>query len=263
MKLVIVKIGGAIIDDDERLQALLRDVTAVGHPCILVHGGGNILTEYSRMLGIEVEMREGRRRTDAATRDLALMVYGGLINKRIVAALQSFGCNAIGMTGADANVISAVRRPEVDGFDFGFVGDISAVNTEVIEALLRQNLLPVISPLTHDGNGAMLNTNADTIATSVAIALARRWKVHVHFCFDRDGVSNGERVLNSLSYAGYLELRARGVVTDGMIPKLDAAFAALQNGVARIAIHSPDALASSLAGESAGTELLMTKDTSA
>lgn len=261
MKLVVVKIGGAIIDDDERLQELLHNVAAVGHPCILVHGGGNILSEYSRKLGLEVEMREGRRRTDAATRDLALMVYGGLINKKIVAALQSLGCNAIGMTGADANAISAVRRPEVDGFDFGFVGDISAVNTEVIEVLLRQGLLPVFSPLTHDGNGAMLNTNADTIATSIAVALATHWEVHVLFCFDRVGVSNGERVLNSLSYSEYLELRARGVVTDGMIPKLDAAFAALRNRVARVVIHAPDALAASLEGESIGTELLLTRET--
>ncbi|HYC85030.1 MAG TPA: acetylglutamate kinase, partial [Chryseosolibacter sp.] len=187
-KLFIVKIGGNVLDNPDALRKFLEDFAAIKQPKVLVHGGGKIATKLGEQLGIEANYVNGRRITDSETLDLVTMVYGGLVNKQLVAQLQQLGCNAIGLTGADGNLIKATRRPVKD-IDYGFVGDIrpDSVNSSLMYFLLRQNTVPVIAPLTH-GDGTMLNTNADTIASVLAVALGKHFDVRLIFCFEKKGV---------------------------------------------------------------------------
>ena len=255
----VVKIGGNIIDDAAALDAFLRDFAAVEGPRLLVHGGGKIATDIGRRLGVESAMIDGRRVTDAATLDIVTMVYGGLVNKTIVAALQARGCNALGLTGADANIIRARRRP-AHPVDYGFAGDIEQINDGVLTVLLQAGFVPVVAPLTHDGAGTILNTNADTIASSIATALAPHMEVDLVYCFEKRGVladaGDDTSFLPVLPAALYEQLKQRQVVTGGMLPKIDNAFAALHNGVRRVYIAHAQYFRAALAGEQCATVLV-------
>lgn len=247
MQVTIIKIGGNIIDDAVRLQSFLKDFAALQGHKILVHGGGKLATDMSARLGIESQYVSGRRVTDKETLEVVTMVYGGLINKNIVATLQSIGCNALGLTGADANVIQAVRRP-VKEVDYGFVGDVhkSGVNTTILTDLLQQGLTLVMAPLTHDGNGTMLNTNADTIAQEVAKALAVTMNVKLVYCFEKKGVlqdaDNDDSVISRINKPYFQELKEKEIVSGGMIPKLENALTAVDSGVNSVIIGMAEEL---------------------
>jgi acetylglutamate kinase len=231
--LLIIKIGGNVIDQPEALKVFLDDFAPIVDKKILIHGGGKIATDISRSLGIEAQMIEGRRITDAETLKVVTMVYGGLINKTIVSGLQARGCNAIGLTGADANVIAAKKRVDKN-IDYGFVGDIEQVNAAAIVQFLDAGLTPIFAPLTHDGKGAMLNTNADTITAALARALCKHYETRLIYCFDKKGVlasADEDAVIPQLNLTQYADLKARRIVTKGMLPKLDNAFATLHAGV--------------------------------
>ena len=240
-KLFVIKIGGTIIDNDAALRSFLKDLAGIEGRKILVHGGGKIATSVGKQLGIEPNYINGRRITDAATIGLVTMVYGGLLNKKIVAGLQAFGCNAIGLTGADANIIPAVKRPVKD-VDYGFVGDITSrqLATGSLQLLLDNGLVPVIAPLTHDGNGQLLNTNADTIAASLAVALSELYEVRLIYCFEKKGVlesiEDDSSVINLIDRNKYKQLLADQKLADGILPKIDNAFAAIDNGVREVLI---------------------------
>ncbi|MCB0430302.1 MAG: acetylglutamate kinase [Flavobacteriales bacterium] len=235
----VVKIGGHVIDDTGKLQDFLVRFTGIKGPKMLVHGGGKIATRTAEQLGIPVKMVDGRRITDKAMLEVVVQVYGGLVNKDIVARLQSLACNAIGMTGADGNVIRAVKRPVKD-IDYGYVGDLESVNASLLKTLIEAGLVPVLAPLSHDGNGQMLNTNADTIASSVAIAMADHFDVTLLFGFEKKGVlkdvNDEASVIPEISAAEFPQLKAEGVIAGGMLPKLDNAFAAIQKGVKEVVI---------------------------
>lgn len=237
--LVIVKVGGKIVEDNNTLQQLLKDFAAIPGKKILVHGGGRSATAMATRLGIESKMVEGRRITDADMLQVVTMVYGGLVNKNIVAGLQAKGLNAIGLTGADGNVIRSVKRPVKD-IDWGFVGDVEAVNTDTLTTILNQGMIPVLAPLTHDGNGQLLNTNADTIAGETAKALSRIYKVTLVYCFEKPGVllheDDDNSVIPYISYYDFPRLVEDGTISGGMIPKLQNAFSALQAGVTSVLI---------------------------
>ena len=258
----IIKIGGNVLDNPERLQRFLIDFAQLPGPKLLVHGGGKIASTIGLKLGIEPAYVEGRRLTAAETLQLVTMVYGGLINKNVVAQLQALGCNTIGMTGADANAIPATKRA-VRTVDYGFAGDIAGpetVNATAIRALLSAGLTPVFAPLTHDGNGSLLNTNADTIASVLATALAPHYDVRLVYCFEKKGVlanaADDDSVISHIDENNYKELKENGTVTDGMIPKLDNAFAALRQGVKAVLIGEAEALASlASSGSFAGTSI--------
>lgn len=244
--LFVIKVGGNVIDNGELLQQFLADFSAVPGHKILIHGGGKIATRIGDQLGIESKYVDGRRITDAATIDLVTMVYGGLINKQLVAALQAHGCNAIGMTGADANSIPATKRP-VKKVDYGFAGDVKpeSVPASTLVSLLEAGLTPVFAPLTHDGNGQMLNTNADTIASSLAIALSSRYNVRLIYCFEKKGVlydaENEEAVINLINREIFTDLREKHILTAGILPKLENAFVAIESGVKEVLIgHAAD-----------------------
>ena len=245
--LQVVKIGGNVIDDAKVLQEFLSDFSQLSGYKILVHGGGKKASEVSKRQGITPKMIDGRRITDAATLEVVTMVYGGLVNKKLVAQLQSLGCNAIGLTGADGNMIQAVKRP-VKEIDFGFVGDITyeSVNVRRTKYLLEGDFTPVFCALTHDDKGQIFNTNADTIAATVASALAGQFKVCLTYVFEKEGVlrdaQDDHSVISELSFAKYENLKQVGIITDGMIPKLDNAFAALKSGVAQVNIGGPKVL---------------------
>lgn len=231
--LLIIKIGGNVIDQPAALQVFLDEFAPIAGKKILIHGGGKIATEISRALGVEAQMIDGRRITDAETLKIVTMVYGGLINKTIVSGLQARGCNAIGLTGADANVMAAKKRADPN-IDYGFVGDVERVNVAPIMEFLDAGLAPIFAPLTHDGKGTMLNTNADTIAAALASALCKHYETRLIYGFDKKGVlaaADDESVIPQLNLAQYADLKARGIVTKGMLPKLDNAFATLQTGV--------------------------------
>ncbi|MCQ2067062.1 MAG: acetylglutamate kinase [Bacteroidaceae bacterium] len=243
--LVIVKVGGAIVEQADTLHRLLNDFSAIPGRKMLVHGGGRSATALADRLGIESRMVDGRRITDAETLKLVTMVYGGLVNKNIVAGLQSMGINAIGLTGADANVISAVKRP-VKEIDYGFVGDVTSVNASFLASVLEWNIVPVMAPLTHDGNGTMLNTNADTIAAEVAKAMSDRFKVTLIYCFEKPGVllnpEDDSSVIPYISYYDFPRLVDDGTISGGMIPKVQNAFNALNAGVSSVLITSASSL---------------------
>lgn len=233
----VIKVGGKVIDDDHKLDAFLEAFVAIEEPKVLVHGGGSVASDMGERLGIRPNMVDGRRITDAETLEVITMVYGGLINKKIVAKLQSLGVNALGLSGADLNIIPAKKR-NPKPIDFGWVGDVEQVNSEWITTFLREGVAPVLAPLTHDKNGNMLNTNADTIASSVASALSSNFETELMFCFDRPGVMNGEKLISEMNLLLYRHLKDTGIVSDGMIPKIDVGFHALNNGVSKVSIRS-------------------------
>ena len=239
MNINVIKIGGKVIEDQALLNVFLRGFSGVAGPKILVHGGGRNATQLAQRLGLEATLIEGRRVTDAAMLEVVVMVYGGWVNKQIVSVLQSFGCNALGLTGADMNCIRAVRRPP-EPIDFGYVGDIAQVHTSPLLALLQQGMVPVLAPVTHDGQGQLLNTNADTIAGRVAEALSASAPVELYYLFEKAGVladpSDDRSVISELSEGSYRQRRAEGSIVEGMIPKLDNAFETLRAGVKNVYI---------------------------
>ncbi len=248
----IIKIGGNIIDAPEKLTTFLEAFRAVEGDKILVHGGGKVATDIGLKLGIPPQYVDGRRITDAATLELVTMVYGGLINKKIVAQLQASGCNAIGLTGADGNIIHADKRP-VKEVDYGYVGDVteSGVNGALLHTLLQNDIIPVIAPLTHDGIGNMLNTNADTIARELAKALAKLMQVKLIYCFEKDGVLNKDgNVIPTITESDLDLLIAEGVVSAGMIPKLHNATSAVKAGVTEVVIGNAKYLQALISGKS-------------
>lgn len=258
-KLLVIKIGGNVIDNPEALQSFLKTFAALPYHKILIHGGGKIATQTATKLNIETQMVEGRRITDQAMLDVVTMVYGGLVNKNIVAQLQSISCNAIGLTGADAGIIRANKR-SVKTIDYGFVGDVESVNIPQISYIIDGKLVPIIAPLTFDPqSGTMLNTNADTMASAVAVALAATFEVNLVYCFEKKGVlsnpDDDEAVIPQLNPASYIEFKALGVINKGMIPKLDNAFDALQNGVKQVTICHAEELTKAINEGNAGTKL--------
>ena len=240
-KLTVVKVGGAILEDAVSLSGFLDRFVALPGLKILVHGGGRAATSLAAKLGVESTMVEGRRITDAETLDIVTMVYGGLVNKNTVAALQARNCNAAGFTGADLNLVKARKRPVAE-IDYGFVGDITAVQSGAFANLLQLGITPVVAPLTHDGNGQFLNTNADTMASAIAIAMSTLYEVTLIFCFEKPGVllnaDDDTSVIPQLSAGLYQSLKEQKIIHSGMIPKLDNSFAALQQGVKQVIITS-------------------------
>ena len=244
-KLTLIKVGGKIVEEETTLQSLLSDFAAIEGRKVLVHGGGRSATKLAARLGIESQMVNGRRITDAETLKIVTMVYGGLVNKNIVARLQACGVNALGLTGADMDVIRSVKRPVKD-VDYGFVGDVERVDATLLGDLIAKGVVPVMAPLTHDGCGNMLNTNADTIAGETAKALARLFDVTLVYCFEKRGVLRDENddnsVIPQITRADFEQFVADGVVQGGMIPKLENAFEALRAGVSQVIITQASAI---------------------
>lgn len=256
----VIKVGGNIIDNPQKLNQFLKDYASLSGAKILIHGGGKIATELGKKLGIESQMIDGKRVTDAETLKVVTMVYAGLINKNIVAKLQTHGCNAIGLTGADANIILATKRcdPHVD---WGFVGDVSLKNIHIdkLELFLNNQLNPVFSAITHDGNGNLLNTNADTIASVLATALANAGhSVTLVYCFEKKGVlldvNDNHSVIKNITPDYYMQLKEKEVIHSGMIPKLDNAFKSIEEGVKEVKICMAEDLNDF---ENAGTSVKM------
>ena len=239
-KITIVKVGGAIVEDEARLDQLLHDFGAIEGRKVLVHGGGRRATKVAASLGIESQMVNGRRITDAKMLDVVTMVYGGLVNKHVVAKLQAHGVNALGLTGADMGVILSHRRPIQDGVDFGFVGDVDQVNGKALQVLVEAGITPVMAPLTHDGKGNILNTNADTIASETAKALVPYYDVTLIYCFEKRGVlvnpDDENSVIRTITRADFNQYVADGTVAGGMIPKLENALNAVDAGVSQVII---------------------------
>jgi acetylglutamate kinase len=252
----VIKIGGNIIDNDTALASFLKDFATVPGKKVLVHGGGKLATQLAARLGVEQQMVDGRRITDAETLKIVTMVYAGYINKNVVAQLQSHGCNAIGLTGADGNVIQAHKRKHAT-MDYGFVGDIDAVNTGLLQSLLEQNITVVAAPITHDANGQLLNTNADTIAQELATALGKRYAVQLIYSFEKKGVlldvNDESSVIPVIDTNSYADLKSRQLIFAGMIPKLDNAFSALQSGVSKVIIGKAEELQELISGRSGTT----------
>ncbi|CAN5780728.1 acetylglutamate kinase [soil metagenome] len=275
-QLFIIKIGGNIVDNPEALDAFLANFASIDGTKILIHGGGKIATKIGEQLGIAPNYINGRRITDAATIDLVTMVYGGLVNKKIVAKLQALKCNAIGLTGADANIIPAVKRPVKNadenasngaslgaggtvGIDYGFVGDIKsdAVGVTQLESLLKSGLTLVVAPLTHDEQGQMLNTNADTIAATLAVSLSKIYGVRLIYCFEKKGVlenvEDENSVIKLITKDKYKELKDGNKLFDGILPKIDNAFAAIDNGVKEVLIGDANDLLQNTTANTIGT----------
>ncbi len=241
MKVQVVKVGGQVAEDPVQLQALLKGFAAMEGPKVLVHGGGREATALAGKLGIPVQMVEGRRITDAATLEVVTMVYAGLVNKRLVAQLQALGVNAIGLCGADGALVRSHKRPPVNGIDYGFVGDVDGVNADLLASLLSSGFVPVVSPLTYDGKGSLLNTNADTIASTVATALAGQFDVTLTFCFDLEGVLDAfGTVIPQIDAASFETLKTTGALTGGILPKITNALAAVKAGVGAVRIAKYD-----------------------
>lgn len=239
-KLTIVKVGGAVVEDEAQLLQLLKDFSAIKGCKVLVHGGGRKATKVAESLGIESKMVNGRRITDAQMLSVVTMVYGGLVNKNLVARLQANGVNALGLTGADMDVIRSHKRPLKDGIDFGFVGDVDKANGEMLSKLIEEGIVPVMAPLTHDGEGHILNTNADTIASETAKALAPYYDVTLIFSFEKKGVlrnpDDDESVIPSITRADFIKYREDGTISGGMLPKIENALAAIDAGVKKVII---------------------------
>lgn len=238
-KLTIVKVGGKIVSDPQMLDNLLTSFKAVSGMKILVHGGGNEATELAQRMNVPVVMKEGRRITDDAMLEIVAMVYGGLLNKKVVALLQAKGVNAIGLSGADGNIILSDRRP-VKTIDYGNVGDVKSVQTENVDALLKGTFVPVICALTHDGQGHLLNTNADTIASVIAEYMASLYEVDLCYCFELNGVlkdfSDKNSVISEISASTFDKMKNEGIINDGMIPKVFNALNASKSGVQNVYI---------------------------
>lgn len=245
-KLTIVKVGGKIVEDAASLARLVHDFSAVEGHKLLVHGGGRTATDMAARLGVETVMIDGRRVTDAEMLRVVTMVYGGLVNKNVVAALQACGVNALGLTGADMDVIRSHRRP-AGKVDYGFVGDVDAVDGGRLAALIASGIVPVMAPLTHDGAGQLLNTNADTIAGETAKALAAHFDVTLIFCFEHAGVlraaDDESSVIPHIDRKTFDEIVGNSIVSGGMIPKLQNCLAAVEAGVRRVVITRADAIA--------------------
>jgi acetylglutamate kinase len=254
--LYVIKIGGNIIDDETELKVFLQEFAAIPWHKILVHGGGKLATQLAASLNIPQQMIDGRRITDAESLKVVTMVYTGFINKNIVAQLQALGCNAVGISGADGNAILAHKRKHAT-IDYGFVGDVDAVNSAFLTALLQDNKAVVIAPITHDGNGQLLNTNADTIAQETAKAMSGNFEVQLVYSFEKPGVlldaDDDSTVIPTLNPAYYQELKAAQKIFAGMIPKLDNAFTALQSGVKKVIIGKAEELSSLVTGKKGTT----------
>lgn len=243
--LKIIKIGGNIIDNEAALSSFLDVFAAIDSPKILIHGGGKLATQLANQLGLEVKMIDGRRITDKATLDLITMVYAGKINKNIVAQLQSKNCNAIGFSGADGNTIISKKRP-VKSIDFGFVGDVKKVNTKTLQVLLEHKVTPVFCALTHDKKGQLLNTNADTIASELAIGFAKHYQTELYYCFEKSGVlrdvTDENSVIKNITTQSYQNLINDKVIVDGMLPKLNNCIHAIEKNVHKVCIGKPEML---------------------
>ena len=239
-KLTVVKVGGAIVEDEAQLNQLLKDFSAISGKKVLVHGGGRRATQVAKQLGIETQMVNGRRITDAQMLQVVTMVYGGLVNKNLGARLQANGVNALGLTGADANVIPAHKRPVKDGIDYGYVGDVDKASSDTLRHLIEAGITPVMAPLTHDMQGNILNTNADTIASETAKALAPFYDVTIIFSFEKKGVlsnpDDDDSVIPTITRDDFQRLKADGTVAGGMLPKLENAFNAIAAGVKAVNI---------------------------
>ena len=239
-KLTIVKVGGAVVEDELQLSQLLKDFSAIEGRKVLVHGGGRKATKMAERLGIETKMVEGRRITDADMLEVVTMVYGGLVNKNLVAKLQANGVNALGLTGADADAIRSHKRPLKNGVDYGFVGDVDKANGEMLGRLIEAGITPVMAPLTHDGEGHILNTNADTIASETAKALADLYDVTLIFSFEKKGVlrnpDDDDSVIATINHADFERYKADGTISGGMLPKIENALSAVDAGVSKVII---------------------------
>lgn len=253
-KLTVIKVGGKIVEEENTLKQLLHDFAQIEGHKILVHGGGRSATKIAERLGIQSNMVDGRRITDAATLEIVTMVYGGLVNKNIVAGLQSLGVNALGLTGADMDVIRSEKRP-VKEIDYGFVGDVKTVKSDTLRWLIDKEIVPIMAPLTHDGNGNILNTNADTIAAETAQAMSAHYDVTLVYCFEKKGVLMDENDDNSVIpelnkdlYKKYVE---QGIITGGMLPKLDNAFGSIEKGVTQVVITQASEI-----GKPSGTRII-------
>lgn len=258
-KIFVIKIGGNIIDSEDDLITFLKMFAAIQQPKILIHGGGKLATELAADLGIKQKLIDGRRVTDAATLKVITMVYAGSINKNIVAKLQSFDCNALGLSGADANLISADKRI-VNEIDYGFVGDIKAngINTSFLQLLFENNITPVIAPITHNNEGQLLNTNADSIANEIAKALSKQFQIHLIYCFNKKGilkdVDDEDSVIKTITNETAVELKLEGSIHEGMIPKIDNALQAVAAGVHKVSLGHALELGEIINGN-AGTEI--------
>ena len=239
-KITIVKVGGAVVEDEPQLAQLLKDFSAIEGKKVLVHGGGRKATKVAESLGIESKMVNGRRITDAEMLSVVTMVYGGLVNKTLVARLQANGVNALGLTGADMNVIRSHKRPIKDGVDFGFVGDVDTADGKMLSKLIEEGITPVMAPLTHDGQGNILNTNADTIASETAKALAPYYDVTLIFSFEKKGVlrnpDDDDSVIPIITHEDFEKYKSDGTISGGMLPKIENALSAIDAGVSRVII---------------------------
>jgi acetylglutamate kinase len=254
----VVKVGGGIIENEADLSKFLTSFSKIPGKKILVHGGGRLATKFAEKLGVATKMIEGRRVTDDAMLEIVTMVYGGLANKKIVAGLQANKINALGLSGADGNIIKAHKRPVKD-IDYGWVGDIDGVNIDLLLTLLDNNIVPVIAPLTHNGEGKMLNTNADTIASTVASAISTKAKTQLVLGFELDGVlvdpKDKSSVINKITPQLFEEYKASGVITDGMIPKLSNAFDAISAGVSAVKICNALKISNAITENNIGTTI--------
>ena len=249
-KLTIVKVGGAVVEDEAQLTQLLKDFSAIEGKKVLVHGGGRRATQVAASLGIESKMVGGRRITDADMLNVVTMVYGGLVNKNLVARLQANGVNALGLTGADIDVNRSHKRPLKDGIDFGFVGDVDCANGAMLSKLIEEGITPVMAPLTHDGEGHILNTNADTIASETAKSLAPYFDVTLIFSFEKKGVllnpDDDDSVIPTITRADFIKYKTDGTISGGMLPKIENALSAIDAGVKKVVIT----LATAIDGQS-------------
>lgn len=242
----MIKVGGAVVEDEHQLDRLLKDFSAIEGRKVLVHGGGRRATKVAAQLGIETQMVNGRRVTDKEMLEVVTMVYGGLVNKNVVARLQAEGVNALGLTGADMDVIRSHKRPVKDGIDYGFVGDVDKADGDMLHTLIEAGVVPVMAPLTHDGHGDILNTNADTIASETAKALAKHYDVTLTFCFEKKGVlanpDDDESVIPVINNELFHTYVADGTISGGMLPKIENSLDAIKAGVEKVVITKADAL---------------------
>ena len=252
-KLTVIKVGGKIVEEKDSLLSLLQSFSKIEGKKVLVHGGGRSATKVATSLGIESKMVNGRRITDIETLKIVTMVYAGLVNKDIVASLQAFNINALGLCGADMNVILSEKRAVKD-IDYGFVGDVKSVDGDILSKIIEMNIVPVMAPLTHDGKGNLPNTNADTIAGETAKALAKHYDVSLVFCFEKKGVlmdeNNDDSVISNINSLSFEQLKNDGIVKGGMLPKLENSFDALKSGVKKVIITQADEL-----GKNSGTTI--------
>lgn len=241
-----MKVGGAVVEDAEQLTRLLKDFSAIEGRKLLVHGGGRRATKVAERLGIETKMIDGRRITDEAMLEVVTMVYGGLVNKQVVARLQACGVNALGLTGADADVVRSHKRPLKNGIDYGYVGDVDCADGDTLCGLIEQGIVPVMAPLTHDGKGNILNTNADTMASETAKALAGHYDVTLIFSFEKPGVlrhpDDDTSLIPVITREDFERYKADGTISGGMLPKLENALSAVDAGVSRVIITLASAI---------------------